>query len=199
MQGWFKNAVKEERQRIVTREGEMPRLNFYLAVFLIVVFWVITMYPGFFSNDSLDQWGQAQAHQYRTWHPIVMAVVWHYLAKLLGVGAFFILNQFMYWFGMAFFVDVVLGRRLRYLLLAFFPPILMMSFNVWKDVACMTGLTLAVAFFLCWIEEKKKWMLVASVIFLIYSSLVRLNGYIPAATLVAVGTFCFWNGNIVKK
>ena len=195
----LKNVISEERMRIVTREGEMSRRQFYLAVFLVVVFWVITLYPGFFSNDPLDQWSQAQVHRYSTWHPIIMAVLWHYLAKVFGVGAFFILNQVMYWFGLALFVDVVLGRRLRYLLLAFFPPILMMSFNVWKDVACMTALTLAVAFFLYWIEAKKKWMLTVSMVFLGYASLVRLNGFIPAATLVTVGAFCFWKGSVAKK
>lgn len=195
----LKNVISEERMRIVTREGEMSRRQFYLAVFLVVVFWVITLYPGFFSYDPLAQWSQAQAHRYSTWHPIIMAVIWHYLAKVFGVGAFFILNQVMYWFGLALFVDVVLGRRLRYLLLAFFPPILMMSFNVWKDVACMTALTLAVACFLYWIETKKTRWLIASAVFLGYASLVRLNGYIPAATLVAVGTFCFCRGSFGKK
>lgn len=188
-----------EKQCLSSRDGELSKTKYYSIVAIIFLFAILIYYPGFFSNDSLGQWHQAQTKNYDTWHPIIMAVIWRYTSKIFGVGSFFMLNQAMYWFGIAYFIDLVLGRRLRYLGIAFFPPLLMMSFNVWKDVACMTGMTLATAFFISWLKCNKRYFLLLSGIFLVYACLVRLNGFIPAAALVFIGALCFLDLTATKR
>ena len=192
----LKNCITKEAELIRTRERELSRKRYYFAVFLLFLFSVVIFYPGAFSNDPVFQWDQAVKHSYSTWHPILMAVIWHYLGKIFGIGAFFMFNQLLYWFGMALFVDMVLGRRLRYLALAFFPPTLVMSVDVWKDVACMNGLLLAVGFFLAWLKAKRKWFLVLAVLSLLYTSLVRTNGFIPSAALIAMAFLFFGSWRI---
>ncbi len=192
----LKNLLAKEAELIRTREGQLSRKNYYLAVFLLFLFSCVIFYPGAFSNDPVFQWNQAVQHSYSTWHPILMAVIWHYLGKIFGIGAFFMFNQLLYWFGMALFVDIVLGRRLRYLALAFFPPTLIMSIDVWKDVACMNGLLLAVGFFLAWLKAKNKWFIALAVLSLLYASLVRTNGFIPSAALIAMAFLFFGSWRI---
>ncbi len=187
----LKNCLAKEAELIRTREGQLSRKKYYFSVFLLFLFSVVIFYPGAFSNDPVWQWDQAVKHSYSTWHPILMAVIWHYLGKIFGIGAFFMFNQLLYWFSMALFVDMVLGRRLRYLALAFFPPTLIMSIDVWKDVACMNGLLLSVGFFLAWLKAKNKWYIVLAVLSLLYASLVRTNGFIPSAALIAMAVFFF--------
>ena len=195
----IKEFIKNECQLLKTRKDELSKINYYLAVFVIAMFCIVIFYPGFFSNDSLDQWNQAKLNEYKTWHPIIMSVIWHHISKLFGAGSFFMLNQIMYWLGIGLFIDITLGRRLRYLAIAFFPPIFMMSLNVWKDVACFTSLTLGIDFLLLWLKNHKRLSLVIAGIFFLYACLVRLNGYIPTVTIVITTVFCFWPGNIIKK
>ena len=192
----LKNVLAKEAELIRTREGQLSRKKYYFAVFLLFLFCCVIFYPGAFSNDPVWQWDQAVKHSYDTMHPILMAVIWHYLAKVFGIGAFFMFNQLLYWFSMAFFVDMVLGRRLRYLALAFFPPTLIMSIDVWKDVACMNGLLLAVGFFLAWLKAKNKWFIALAVLSLLYASLVRTNGFIPSAVLIAMACLFFGSWRI---
>ncbi len=192
----LKNCLAKEAELIRTREGQLSRRKYYFAVFLLFLFSVVIFYPGAFSNDPVWQWQQAVQHSYNTMHPILMSVIWHYLGKIFGIGAFFMFNQLLYWFSMAFFVDMVLGRRLRYLALAFFPPTLIMSISVWKDIACMNGLLLAVGFFLAWLKSKNKWFIALAVLSLLYASLVRKNGFIPSATMIALAVYFFGSWRI---
>lgn len=192
----LKNVLANEAELIRTREGQLSRKKYYFAVFLLFLFCCVIFYPGAFSNDPVSQWDQAVKHSYNTWHPILMAVIWHYLGKLFGIGAFFMFNQLLYWFGMALFVDMVLGRRLRYLALAYFPPTLIMSIDVWKDVACMNGLLLAVGFFMAWLKAKSRWCIALAVLSLLYASLVRTNGFIPSAVLIAMACLFFGSWRI---
>jgi hypothetical protein len=63
----------------------------------------------------------------------------------------------------------------------------------------MTEMVIATALFIIWTKQKKTWLLILSGAFLILACLVRWNGYIPAATLVAVGAFCFFYDSPLKK
>ncbi len=168
---------------------ELPRSTFYFVGLLFATLISTLFYPGFFSNDSFNQWGQVESGQLETWHPIIMTVIWKYMANAFGVGGFFILNQIMYWFGFAIFIDVCFKRKLLFYAVALFPPILTMSLDVWKDVANFVALLLSVSLFLSYLKCHKKILFLPIILLLIYASLVRINGLIPAVVLVFCGSY----------
>lgn len=166
---------------------ELPRCTFYFVGLLFATLISTLFYPGFFSNDSFNQWGQVESGQLETWHPIIMTVIWKYMANAFGVGGFFILNQVMYWVGFALFIDVCFRRKLFFYVIALFPPILTMSLDVWKDVAHFTSLLISVGLFIAYLKTHRWGLIALSFLFLLYASLLRINGIIPACVIVFLG------------
>jgi len=114
-----------------------------------VVLVACTVWPGFMSADSLDQFRQARAGSYDPWHPPLMAWTWHWTNLILpGPGGLLLLENAMLWGSIAV-IAVIAIRRSRWgwlaLTVGFFPPIFVLAGHLWKDVLMAAALTLAVA------------------------------------------------------
>lgn len=165
----------------------MRRSYFYINAFLLAVACSAIFFPGAFSTDSFDQWGQAVSGKYSSWHPVALAFVMKGLNPIFGKGGVLVFHQLLYWFGLALFFDTVLRKRSLVLFLwGFFPPVFMLSLTVWKDTSMMIGLMWAAISIFNFFEAsryKKVWLVIA-LISLWYSSVVRMNGFIPVAIII---------------
>ncbi|MGI8470109.1 MAG: hypothetical protein ACR2N3_16840 [Pyrinomonadaceae bacterium] len=119
-----------------------------LLFFIALLIWLI-FYPGLFSNDSANQYGQAINEKFTNWHPPLMAIVLSFVLKLGGNVGLLILLQC---------AAAILGVRslTRQFLISFFPqsnrkiiiittlvplfllipvtPFLFYTVTFWKDV-----------------------------------------------------------------
>jgi predicted O-methyltransferase YrrM len=71
---WMFSVLNNRRLRAVPRTamGVAP----LLAAGLLTALVVASFNPGCMNADSLDQWSQANTHQYSDWHPPMVAILW---------------------------------------------------------------------------------------------------------------------------
>lgn len=157
-------------------------LFFLGSAILIASAICILLYPGTFSADSFAQLKQAEENSYRTWHPVIMAITMHYLLPL--VGGLFVLHQFIYWISLALIIDSLFRRKIFYLLIGFFPPIFLLTIEIWKDSGMLVSGMLSFACLLQFQKNKKYKYIVIGIISILYASCVRSNAIIATSLLI---------------
>jgi len=153
---------------------------------------VYVYYPGLFTPDSIEQFGQAQSGEFSDWHPPAMAAVWRLLDVIhVGPEPLFLFHLALFWGGAWAFAAGLLRRGWRWGALIPLIGLLPFVFNyigmLWKDVALASAWLFAAGWafrrFAC--EEKLK-PLDHALIWLtfLYGVLVRANSIFAAAPLV---------------
>ena len=73
---------------------------FFMTLFVtmgIMLIWILAYYPGSFSGDSIDQYGQALNASYNNWHPAWHTIVFFTLPlKIFGTPASIVIIQNIY-------------------------------------------------------------------------------------------------------
>ena len=174
---------------------------FFCSALFIALSVSLLLYPGTFSNDSFVQLEQAKNHSYSTWHPVIMALVMHYLLPIFGIGGLFIVHQFIYWFSIALIIDALFKRRLVYLFVGFFSPVFLLTVEIWKDTGMLVCCMLALACVLQFNRKKNISYLVIATIAILYASCVRTNALFVTAFLFAGTLLILFNkkSSLIKK
>lgn len=138
-------------------------------------------YPGFMSPDTLDQFNQALTGQYNTWHPPVMAYVWHLLNTFYkGPQVMLLLQLFFLWLSYYLVASSSRNPYWRLVVLLLFMAPFVQNFAGWilKD----TQMTFA-------------WLLAASVIFksVVTGRKLNIPVAIGTALLLLYGTWLRYN------
>ncbi len=172
-----------------------------LIGFIGLVANVFVFYPGYMSNDSMNQYMQASGQTpLGDWHPPVMVFVWSLLMKVTGmVGSLLIVQLLMLWTSVFIFAAIVYSKtRLRKLsLLPFLLPFIPFIFNIsgvlWKDVQMAYALLLAVALIVAIMCYKKSLStlirivcVVLIVLLILYAALLRYNALFAAVPILVV-------------
>ena len=113
----------------------------------------VTLYlcaPGYIGPDGRTQLHQARAFEFRDDHPVLMALIWHYLDRLLpGPAGMLVFISALYWAGLSALFGVLPGpigwRALGLLAVGFFPPGFSTLPVLPKDAIMHGALLLAVA------------------------------------------------------
>ncbi|MHC0432879.1 GtrA family protein [Streptomyces sp. O3] len=159
----------------------------------------VVFHPGFLSQDSVEQWLQAEGVRPVTdWHPPVMALLWRTLVDVTGALAAMAALQAAVLWGTLWVLAVVVWKRtgsrplsLLVLAIGLAPHVMTFTGVVWKDTHMAYALLAACAVALLARElpagrDRTRWALLAlGVLFLGYAILVRKNGF-PAVVPVFV-------------
>jgi len=143
----------------------------------------VTLYlgvPGYMGPDARTQLEQARAFEFWDDHPVLMALLWHYLDLLApGPLGMFVFTSTLYWAGLTALFLVLPGpigwRALGLLLVGFFPPGFSTLPIVLKDGIMHGALLLAVAFLVPLSRRGLAIRLAASAAFLLLAIGVRHN------------------------
>lgn len=154
--------------------------------------------PGFWSFDSFQQYRQASGLlPLDAAHPLVMALLWRRLIEWFGTPASLLaFHQAVYWGALAL-LACLLARRtatrlVLLLLVGLWPPLVVTSLHVWKDVGMLVALLLAVALILLAIRRGRPMLLPLALAPLFYAAAVRINGALPAGLLALCAAYLFW-------
>lgn len=172
-------------------------MNFKKILFVLLpligfLFSVISAYPGFMSQDSLNQYEQALSGHYTDWHPPIMAWLWHQLL-FFNDGPFpmLLLQNVLFWLG-AFLIVKKIGWNFIsfiFLLLCFSPSLLNFLGVIWKDTLLLSVLSFTTALLYYFKDEKfkglKLWAISISIFMLIFLGvLLRHNAAAAAWPLI---------------
>jgi hypothetical protein len=122
--------------------GALGVLAFGITLYLFV--------PGYMGPDSRSQFQQARDFEFSDDHPVLMALVWHYLDRLLpGPAGMLVFVNTLYWGGLSALFWALPGpigwRALGLLGAGFFPPGFCMLPMVYKDPLMHGALLLGIA------------------------------------------------------
>lgn len=173
-------------------DGDVAPLAILCA--LGMLFWgltVIAFWPGFITNDSIDQLMQALGDKpINNWHPPIMVVVWKTLIKMTGHSAASMLvwQLTLLWLALlllacyAYRTSSLKRLALLPIILGVAPFVVNISGVLWKDVEMAYSLALAAALLVISRKldvKKQKYLVTVACIALIYAINLRYNA-LPA-------------------
>ena len=155
-------------------------------------------WPGYMSEDSIEQLAQARSGDYDPWHPPVMSWVWHVTDRAVpGPAGMLILHGVLLWSGLALVAARTIARPAlagaAVLALGFLPPVFALAGTIWKDVALGVAMVLALGLLLVADQRRSRTALFAAVPLLFYAAAVRYNG------ASAVLPLALWGGTVVAR
>lgn len=147
--------------------------------------------PGYLAIDSSGQLEQARAFQFKDDHPVVVALIWHYLDRLVpGPLGMFMLNAGLYWAGIGGLFWALQGpawlRALAVLTVGFYPPVFSCLPSVMKDALMHGALLAGLVFLVAPTRRARAWRVGAGLLFLLFAIGVRHNAAAAALPFVAV-------------
>jgi hypothetical protein len=157
---------------------------------------IVAFYPGFLSNDSIDQLTQASGDKpLEDWHPPVMAVVWRVLLEFSGgrIGAMVVWQCVLLWAALgilAVYVYKRSGQRWLSMMplgLGGMPFVINLSGVIWKDVQMAVSLLLAAVLLIVLeylVGRRRYVVLSAAGLLIIYAGSIRYNALIAAMPLL---------------
>jgi hypothetical protein len=164
----------------------MAALGFSLAVCLFA--------PGWLSWDGAYQWKQARTGAFDSTHPPLLTLLWHWIEPhWSGPGSMLVLQQGMIWAGLAGIaasLNVHWGlRALLVLAIGLWPPLLLLSAHIFKDIPMLGAFALAV-WMLCLDLRHPSWRLrIAALLLLLLACACRHNAVTGALPLL---TWIVW-------
>ena len=175
------------------------KLVFLLVPLGLLLFKYIVYYPGSFSYDSMEQYGQALSGQYSDWHPVIHTLLAFKVPLLLTGGWYgsIVLFQVLAFSGAISYTLFTVWRAagLRYAVatMIFFlvhPGMASLAMYPWKDTAFTIGALLLASFSLrIWLSGgewlKKPVGFIAFAVVAAVTTLVRHNG------ILFTGPLCF--------
>ena len=167
---------------------------FSLVCFAFFLFWFIAYFPGAFSPDSINQYGQAVQGRYNDWHPALHTLFAFTLPlKLTGISASIVLFQIVCF---ALVLGVVATTVYRFCgkkwAIALMLPVVISpwTYNIamhpWKDVsfALAAALCMAVAIQIYCRKDVSIRKMVLFVVLLTFATVFRHNGILFTGMLV---------------
>jgi hypothetical protein len=181
-----------------------PNVALAFVTTLLLIGYVVLRFPGELNPDSIYQYQQAVTGVYDDWHPPIMARLWSVFHSIVdGTWTMFVFHAICYWLSILL-CALGLSRagqpRLAWMLLAvgLFPPFLMLSINVHKDIGL--GVVLLLSFAVTFStrsqghEPALTIKLIASLL-LFYAAMVRINGVFAAVPIA-----CYiWYPGLLEK
>lgn len=189
------------------------RFALYAIVFAILLFYFIAYYPGSFSDDSINQYEQAESNRYSDWHPAIHTLLAFKLPLVLSAGradsiVLFQIICFSAALGYAFSAIlkhagakyaavsagfVLLNPQTGYIML--FP---------WKDNAFATGAVLLSAYCLRIFFTKGQWLektanAAAFAVAACLTTLFRHNAILFTGPLIFAVIFCILRNNMLTS
>jgi hypothetical protein len=164
-----------------------PWVILAIGWFLFVVY----AFPGMMTMDSIQQLQEARADFYTDGHPPLMAVLWHYVDKLIG-GPFgmLVIQSVAFELGLFLLLRRVFSPRraaIAAVLVMLFPPVIAPMGVIWKDCLMAGSLVLGTAALL----DDRRWVKLLGLGAMLLATAVRYNA--PAATLpLIVILFTWW-------
>jgi hypothetical protein len=158
------------------------------------VCFAVTVYefaPGYMSWDSVDQLAQARSLKLSDRHPVVMALVWHCLDRVVpGPLGMLIVTNLLYWFGLAAICNALRWplwlRALALPLIGFYPPVFCIAGAIWKDSLMQAAFLAGVGCFIAFESSRRRLVLVVGLVLTALGVLVRHNGIAAAWPFVAL-------------
>jgi hypothetical protein len=164
----------------MTRSAE-ARLPF-LAAAVGLVLTLVSFWPGYMSADSVSQLAQARSGDFDPWHPPLMAWVWSLTDRAVpGPGGMLILQNLMFWSGLAVIAVTTLPHRPRLagvsvLAVGLAPPVFGLLSTVWKDVQMGAALVPATGLLLLAERRRSAAALALAPLLFVYAMAMRHNG-----------------------
>jgi hypothetical protein len=150
---------------------------------------VACFYPGYMSNDSIDQLGQARAGIYSAGHPPLMAWIWHWIDRVTpGPLGMVLLQQCLFFGGVALLAVLAISNGssgLSVLAVGLLPPLFALLGTVWKDVQLGSSLVAAFALLCLAVARGSRTPAFAALALLLYGCAMRHNA-IPAILPLAI-------------
>lgn len=156
-------------------------------------------WPGFMSQDPIDQYAQALTGVFNSDHPPIMAVVWRLLLNFGdGPGPMLVFHNAMFWGGMWLIARRAFSSsrwRVTLLILpCLAPPIFLQLGMIWKDVGVSAALVLTLGLLLtAQRSDHPRRYCLAAVTPLFYAIAARHN------TVLAAVPFCMWLVAIFRR
>jgi hypothetical protein len=154
-------------------------------VVLLVYAW-----PGYVTQDSLEQYDQARNHHYNNWHPPAMAALWTVVDKVVtGTAGMLLLQCACFVAGTFLILRRMMSDRTAAIvtsLVLVFPPVLSTMACIWKDSQMAGFLLLGIGL----LVGGKRWQLVLGAVILLFASAMRFNA--AAATLPVLVVLFHW-------
>lgn len=150
----------------------------------LTIFW-----PGFMTPDSAWQWLQARTSDYSDVHPPIMAITWSILEKIYsGPGLMLVAQLACLWIALGVLASALYSNKLPQLAfiatVGLWPPIIVTSSHIWKDVP-MAGLLLMACALLAWESiRRSRHLLYWATAAMILACLFRHNAIFAAAPLL---------------
>ncbi|QLY59981.1 MULTISPECIES: hypothetical protein [Citrobacter] len=175
-------------------DAKLNNLFSYMVAVVIAYSVYYILCPGFISYDTLEQYKQAAGIiPVYTAHPVIMSYFWMLLIKLTDrPELLFLLFQFLYWSSVALLANVLTKKISKRLIIIFFvgfwPPLFLISLNVWKDVVMMCALSISGISIYAYSRTPKRFWIILCLISLLIATAVRVNGFIPSV-FISMGLF----------
>lgn len=172
---------------------------FFMTLFVtmgIMLIWILAYYPGSFSGDSIDQYGQALNASYNNWHPAWHTIVFFTLPlKIFGTPASIVIIQNIYFSIVMGYLALTIyeigGLRVTvisilYILMNPYTGYIMLY--PWKDVGfALTGLfctVFAVRLILMEKKTSKTWKIIVFGVIWASATIFRHNAILYTAPLL---------------
>jgi hypothetical protein len=188
--------------------GKTNWLMHAIPMYIVWSIYLLAFWPGFMSNDSVDQWGQMTTGQLVNWHPVAHTLtIWlitrlWYSPAAVALLQIVVLGGVLGW-GIATLREFGAPPWLAWLttfLLAVSPANGALSITLWKDVlfsAAVVALTIILFKIVAtqggWLDQRASWLFMG--IGLLFISLYRQNGLFVALLsllLIAAPFRIYW-------
>lgn len=138
-------------------------------------------FPGLMSYDSFYQYSQVTGENPVTnAHPPIMVYLWSILYHITpSPGSLLVFHQFVYWSAVALLswslTSNIRGQFFLLVVVGLWPPLIINSLHLWKDVGMFSAMLLSIAALLA--DIKRRWWgwLIISAVSLFYAYAVRYN------------------------
>jgi len=169
-----------------------PAVVFVLLAALAIALTLYLSGPGWLAPDSTMQLIQARSFEFKDDHPVLMALMWHYVDLVVpGPRGMLIIMTVWYWGGLAglFWAlpGPLLARALGCLAVGFYPPVFSSVPVIWKDQLMQAALLMG---FACFLLPARRWRwrwlpLLLGVMLFVVAIGARHNAPVAAVPLLA--------------
>jgi hypothetical protein len=151
----------------------------------------LVCWPGFMSEDSVDQLIQARQHQFSDDHPPLMAMIWTLIDLVIpGPAGMLLLLNALYWGGLLvsfrYWPLRPRARVIAFACVAAFPPLLVNLGVIWKDILMQGALVCLLAAYLRYRVSRGVVPLIVGFVFLVIALAARHNAAAAAWPLLAL-------------
>lgn len=170
-------------------------LTYSLPILAACIFIQLAYFPAQMSSDSVDQWWQISNGRYSDAHPLMSSLFYKFFHEIYPSPAFVILCQSII-FSISIGLLISAMRRagmpgfwamLTAILMALFPPNILLATTMWKDVPYTIGIILVTAALVKLAQDKMRLRRLSAILLIVGSIFVistRHNGILVIAPML---------------